>query len=473
MWNRWLSAGGLAVVLIAGVKCADCQEVLSHMDDRLVVHEWGTFTTFSGSNGVHLDFRPLRDQDLPDFVMNRASQSGHIWFGKGRIRTRVRMETPVTYFYTEKERTVRASVEFPKGLLTEFYPPVAAMAPTFDSTKAFGVDGEPVGNSKLDWGEINLIPESSLAPGVNDRATSEWLRGLLVASVLPSAGDNHYIHARNTDSALVHVRIPPAAKDGESPAFTAVPRGNYIEKFLFYRGVGKFDVPVKVSAEQNDRIEIVNLGRHVLKHMLLLQVNGENRTYSMLPDVTPGQGTQTKAPAQAVSLDCLREIVCSELVDAGLYEKEAQAMVDTWTDSWFTEEGTRLFYFVPQEITDSILPLTITPEPDETLRVMVGRVEIMSASREQRLLAAVLRSAKERADKAEQQKAVGTETAVELPVPPEFVALGRLAEPALCRLREISTDRTAQIEVDCLIARMKADLAAEGKAAQLSAQLHR
>ena len=26
--------------------------------DKLIVHEWGTFTTFSGSNGVHLDFRP-------------------------------------------------------------------------------------------------------------------------------------------------------------------------------------------------------------------------------------------------------------------------------------------------------------------------------------------------------------------------------------------------------------------------------
>ena len=28
---------------------------------KLVVHEWGTFTNFAGSNGVYLDYRPLVD----------------------------------------------------------------------------------------------------------------------------------------------------------------------------------------------------------------------------------------------------------------------------------------------------------------------------------------------------------------------------------------------------------------------------
>jgi hypothetical protein len=30
------------------------------------------------------------------------------------------------------------------------------------------------------------------------------------------------------------------------------------------------------------------------------------------------------------------------LVDQGLYEKEARAMVNTWQDQWFAEEGTRV-----------------------------------------------------------------------------------------------------------------------------------
>ena len=131
MWKTGLSTSIAVISLIAGGVFVVSNDDSSAVDNRLIVHEWGTFTSFSGSNGVHLDFRPLRDQDLPPFVLNRADQSGHI-FWKGRIRTRVRMETPVTYFYTDRERTVRASVDFPQGLLTEFYPPVRSMTPPFN-----------------------------------------------------------------------------------------------------------------------------------------------------------------------------------------------------------------------------------------------------------------------------------------------------------------------------------------------------
>src|SRR5260221_989728 len=62
-----------------------------------VVHEWGTFTNFSGTDGVQLDFRPLVDNELPPFVYDRPMH-GTWWLGKGR-RARQRMETPVTYFY--------------------------------------------------------------------------------------------------------------------------------------------------------------------------------------------------------------------------------------------------------------------------------------------------------------------------------------------------------------------------------------
>src|SRR5882724_4805341 len=46
----------------------------------LVVHEWGTFTSFSGSDGVRLEFRPLVDEDLPPFVLDRFLQSGMVNF---------------------------------------------------------------------------------------------------------------------------------------------------------------------------------------------------------------------------------------------------------------------------------------------------------------------------------------------------------------------------------------------------------
>jgi len=89
--------------------------------ERFIVHEWGTFTNFAGADGVQLDFRPLIDNELPAFVYDRAMQ-GTLWLGKGQ-RARQRMETPVIYFYTDRPREVSVSVDFPSGLLTEFYPP--------------------------------------------------------------------------------------------------------------------------------------------------------------------------------------------------------------------------------------------------------------------------------------------------------------------------------------------------------------
>jgi hypothetical protein len=50
-------------------------------------------------------------------------------------------------------------------------------------------------------------------------------------------------------------------------------------------------------------------------------------------------------------------------------------MVETWNDSWF-EEGTRLFYLVPQADVDAILPLDIQPAPAAVVRTFVVRLEL-------------------------------------------------------------------------------------------------
>lgn len=133
-FSAFLATASVVIALAAGpetVSKGKADGPPSATDDPLIVHEWGTFTSFSGSDGVRLDFRPLADEDLPPFVLDRFLQAGLPSFGKRMISTRLRMETPVTYFYTERERDVNVRVDFPQGLLTEFYPPVAAMTPHF------------------------------------------------------------------------------------------------------------------------------------------------------------------------------------------------------------------------------------------------------------------------------------------------------------------------------------------------------
>ena len=73
----------------------------------------------------------------------------------------------------------------------------------------------------------------------------------------------------------------------------------------------------------------------------------------------------------------LRYELENALVDQGLLPKEAQAMVETWRDSWF-EEGARLIYIMPAASVDEVLPLRIDPAPSRTARVFVGRIELLT-----------------------------------------------------------------------------------------------
>jgi hypothetical protein len=153
----------------------------------------------------------------------------------------------------------------------------------------------------------------------------------------------------------------------------------------------------------------------------------------------------------------LGNAVAEVLRQEGLYEPEAAAMVKTWQHAWFGEPGTRLFYLVPNAITDELLPLTIEPRPSETIRVLVGRMEILSREDERRLESIVKASAAELMKFRERPRQDGLSLLIAEPgVPGEIQALGRLAEPALVRMRYVSTDPAVQSEATRLIALLDA-----------------
>ncbi len=168
-----------------------------------VVHEWGTFTSFSGSDGAFMEFRPLAEptDDLPEFVRTRTSGTINSVLSKSRVLGKVRMETPVLYFYSDEVKQVQVSVEFPEGLLTEFYPPVKTMMPPVNPELAFG-EGEPIGNSSLDWGTVTIIPAKQIVPQLSNMAYHDDLSQLILREALPQTlSQEHYGHARETDAA--------------------------------------------------------------------------------------------------------------------------------------------------------------------------------------------------------------------------------------------------------------------------------
>ncbi len=364
---------------------------------KLVVHEWGTFTNFSGSDGVNLEFRPLTANDLPPFIMRPSLQPGEIGraFLKGQFYARQRMETPVTYFYTDVPRTVNVRVDFPKGMLTEWYPVVKNFASGAD-IGSLSIKGY----SYLDWGAVRLIPSQQFG----DIRVKGPKQQPVPASLPPVNANNHYGRARETDSAIVET------VDKE--------HGSHFEKFLFYRGVGNFDLPMKLAALGNDRFEVANSGGDASGALLLMRIDNGLVRFTRMNSVAAHSIVEVTLPEAESTVDQLTEAMVRELTAAGLYERESLAMVNTWRTSWFGENGTRLLYLVPGTQTDTLLPLKVEPVPDEQLRVLVGRLETITPEDCEQLV----------------RRLVGTgenNRPSEARTKEELKSLGRFAEPAV------------------------------------------
>jgi hypothetical protein len=342
---RLTSLGLLAMALVIGFSFALSRQntkakfsTLVPKEQKLVAHEWGTFTSIAGDDGIALEWRPLNGaSDLPKFVYsveNSEQKKNGIRIGPPRGKedwvARIRMETPVIYFYTDSEieKEISVKVDFPKGKITEWYPHARTVG-----------DG-------IDWGRFKLIPNAK-------------------ANFLTEKTYSHYYPARETDAVTLKVCGTRGVKDET-------------EKFLFYRGIGDFDLPLTVKLK-GEQIILGNRGPNAVTNAIVFENRGGKIGFNIVPSLF-GEITLARP-----KLDQPIESVLSELermlVSQGLYEREARAMIKTWRDSWF-EEGLRVFYVLPREATDEILPLQIDPKPQEVVRVLVGRAEIITPEME-------------------------------------------------------------------------------------------
>src|SRR5207302_4484551 len=145
----------------------------------------------------------------------------------------------------------------------------------------------------------------------------------------------------------------------------------------------------------------------------------------------------------ASSLDALSSALTADLTADGLYEKEAKAMVQTWNSSWFGEDGTRLLYLVPQAQTDALLPLNIAPKPQQTVRVMVGRLETMTPEKEGSIGRLILGLG---SDDFQSREAAMR----------QIKQMGRFAEPALQRVSQTSDDPEIKTRAQVLLSEIRA-----------------
>ncbi len=366
----------------------------------LVVHEWGTFTSIAGKTGTAIDWRPLSGaSDLPKFVYTEAGNNGFRGTygrrGKGEV-ARVRMETPVIYFYTPREMEVNVKVDFPDGKITEWYPQASAVNAEFapNQTGKF--------SSGINWGTIKLLPNEK----------PDFLREISYS---------HYYPARETDAVPIQICNADRTKIET-------------EKFLFYRGIGNFGLPLSVKIDGKNLL-LKDLGTDEVKNIIVFENRGGRIGFKFIDSIS--KETVVERPETTQDLDDFIGKLTTTLTGEGLYPREAKAMINTWRDSWF-EEGLRVFYVLTRKTTDKLLPLTVTPQPKEVVRVLIGRAEVITPEMEQNVKRQVslLRSSSAKVREQARQN---------------LLKRGRFYEPILKSILETETNEKVREQIQKLI----------------------
>ena len=368
-----------------------------------VVHEWGTFTSVMDKTGEPLPGLHIEEEGLPPFVHGRCD-SGPVCLTVGDKdleslpeAVTQKLETPVLFFYSDTPKTVRVTVDFPDGIISQHFPRASAFAPAVGA-----MDG--IRDGAMSW-EVQLDPAIPLDTFPWVPADDIWAPSRLVAATPLRVGDEH-------------------------------------ERFIFYRGLGRFTPPMRITTQgtqatfHNDSADAIAAAFH-----LRLDPDGSGH-WQRLGAIAPRSSTtfETSKPGAPGSsgsdprsgnahLDDARADLISALTDSGLRPDEALSMVDTWSHSYFQSTGTRVLYIVPSRWTDSLLPIAIDPPPDELVRTLVGRVEIFSDADESALMDRFA-------------SAWNTESAAPGALDATYQQLGRFAAPHLYRLAQVAATRS-------------------------------
>src|SRR5256884_9075430 len=97
----------------------------AHKDDLLVVHEWGTFTSIAGKDGVALEWRPLNGAtDLPKFVHTMQSAPSGLRHPQSQadLAGTGCLENPGIYFFPNRPMGGTTRVSFSTSKRPLWYP---------------------------------------------------------------------------------------------------------------------------------------------------------------------------------------------------------------------------------------------------------------------------------------------------------------------------------------------------------------
>ena len=300
-----------------------------------VVHEWGVWRIHNDIELANADLRQIWD-GLPKFVYGQVSQRDlpKHW------QNIEPMDKPVLFFHAPEAFEADLRIDFPSGIPAVWWP-------------------------------------GTISPGVHN--------GTLVSEPATKPFKSLHWH--------LHVKKPLGRHP--QPAYSDVPEGHWVRTL---RGVQADDIFATVG-ERNFGLEMERFvyydGLLPRGKMATIEVKDQsavvgNQAKFPLFDVTVVDRRTPDKPrlARLAKLEAggSRELdfkdldgakwpddgaktLVGQLKEAGLFEDEAASLATLWRRDLFESEGVTLFYRLPQEEYDRLLPLTLKPRPETLLRV--------------------------------------------------------------------------------------------------------
>ena len=297
----------------------------------LTVHEWGVFRVHADAESANADARAVWDA-LPGFVYGQVKgRKLPMHWPSLEIR-----DKPVIFFHTGREADVSLRVDFPGGMPGVWWPGTQEQAVT-DGRLAGAETGKPAGH--LQW-RLHVGGRGPVPPAVAD---GHWIGRL-----------------RKVDAAHVSAAVGERGFGREN------------EGFVYYDGVFPRGRWVDVAARA-DAVSLTNRAAHPVFDVTVVDRRTEGKVrVGRIGEL--GAGAEMKAvefadadPA-AFAAEAAGTLT-KQLAAAGLNPDEAASLTDLYRGDFFEAPGLQVFYRIPQAEYDRLLPMTLTPPAEKTVRV--------------------------------------------------------------------------------------------------------
>jgi hypothetical protein len=324
-------------------------DLLPLTKEKLVVHEWGVFTVFNHVKYANAD-RKEEWGSLPSFFYRQFPNERLRWIPAS-------WQKPIVYFYAkESPLQLQVKVTFTEGAPVVWWPAVEAPAN----------DGGFPGDGRI----TKHGPARSLTweAWLGDRVPYKERGPLIKAEVVPLPSACWLQQARLPGATPLTVVGNAEGQPAKlAPGVLDRPE---TERFLYYDGLVPAPDYLRCEKVEDTSLTLRNRAKFDIARLFVIdrRFKGTVRFAALGSNDQPFKAgtalTATPQPLSATEWPATGiKQVRRALLDAGLFEPEADVLLKIWLPRLFEAEGITVFHILPADEYDRMLPLEILPAP--------------------------------------------------------------------------------------------------------------